>query len=212
MKKIVLQDQEISESSSQKILGVKVRNDLSWSTHIQDVRKKVNYGLYILKRMKSNLCQKSLRALGEGLVMSHIRYCIPLFLSDKARISEGDPVNQELQGIQTLQNKMLRIILGVSLRDKIPTKTLLQKVNMLSINQMVCMSTLMETWSALNLGVDSISCHFKRMKSLRFSEQLQGTKDPKSFVSCAARLYNMTNDGIKMTNLTKKLDKKQEAS
>ena len=48
---------------------------------------------------------------------------------------------------QILQNRMLRTILGTKLRDKVSTKSMLDELNILSINQMTCLSILMETWT-----------------------------------------------------------------
>ena len=98
---------------------------------------------------------------------------------------------------------MLRIILGIKLKEQIPTKEMLDNVGMLSVNQIACHSILMETWKALHLEVESISAHFQLRNSKRFADELQGSNDPKSFISCAARLYNKTSKRFKQTNLTK---------
>ena len=135
--------------------------------------------------------------------MSHIRYCIGTYLHDKIRICHTCPKSKEIKDLQSLQNKMLRIILGISVRDHVSTEVMLKKTGMLSINQIACHSILMETWKAMVLGIESISGHFKLRNSIRFPDELQGNTDPKSFVSHASKLYNKSSKKFKQTSLTK---------
>lgn len=201
--KIRLEGQEINESPCERVLGINLSNDLTWTSQIKKVKQKINHGLFTLRRVKNILDKKSLRILAEGLIMSHLRYCISTFLSDKVRVSEEEPRNKVLHSLQLLQNKMLRIIFGVRIKDKIPTWWMLDELGMLSVNQVTCQSILMDTWKSLNLGIESVSCHFKARNSARFHDQLQSNSDPKSFVSIASKLYNISSDRFKLTNLTK---------
>ncbi len=49
--KIKLGEEYIEESRSEKLLGIMLQNDLKWNDHMEKVSKKVNYGLYQLKRL-----------------------------------------------------------------------------------------------------------------------------------------------------------------
>ncbi len=182
---------------------------MTWTAQIKKVKQKVNHGLYTLRRLRGQLDRKCLKILAEGLVMSHLRYCNSTFLSDQIRITENDPKHKNLYELQLLQNKMLRIIHGVKTKDKVPIRKLLEKTEMLSINQLTCQSMLMDTWKATHLGLESISAHFKPRDSVRFKDQLQANSDPQSFVSKSSKLFNMTTQRFKNTNLTKVA--KQEA-
>ena len=135
--------------------------------------------------------------------MSHFRYCNATYLTDRVRVSEEEPLSDSMKSLQILQNKMMRIILRKKKSDRVSKHTMLEELNMLSINQTTCMSILMESWKALNLGVESIKGNFKTRNSKRFFNHLQGDKDPKSFVSVAAKLYNLSSECFKKTNLTK---------
>ena len=44
---------------------------------------------------------------------------------DKVRVQKEGPLNQDMKRLQRLQNKMMRTILGVKLRDKVPIKSML---------------------------------------------------------------------------------------
>ena len=201
--KITLEGKEITESTCERILGIKVSNNLQWEPQIAKVKQKINHGLYLLKRLQTNLDRKSLKVLSEGLVTSHLRYCNTTYLSHKTQLSKNEACNKDMKSLQILQNKLLRIVLGVKLKDKVSISSMLDELGMLSVNQMVCMSILMETWKALNLGIESISRGFKTRNSKRFCNHLQEDKDPHSYISKAARLYNLTSDRFKNTNLTK---------
>lgn len=50
---ITLGEQQIDESSSEKVLGVNFSNDLKWTSHIRKVKQKVNNGLFTLRRLKT---------------------------------------------------------------------------------------------------------------------------------------------------------------
>jgi len=44
-------DSVVDESSSERLLGVIINNDLSWNTHIENVIKQCNTFLYLLSRI-----------------------------------------------------------------------------------------------------------------------------------------------------------------
>ena len=71
--------------------------------------------------------------MAESIFMSKIRYGIQLL--GKVRITETDSTNQEIDAFQRIQNKLVRILTGVKLMDKISAKTLAKRVCLLSVNQ-----------------------------------------------------------------------------
>ena len=58
-----------------------------------------------MRRLKEKLNQKCLKMIGEGLVMSHIRYCSPIYLTDKVKLSHTEPKNGAMEELQILMNK-----------------------------------------------------------------------------------------------------------
>ena len=85
----------------------------------------------------------------DGLFTSKLRYGIQLF--GKVRRNETDPTNLDIENIQKVQNKMLRMVTGTKLLDKISTAKLLEETNMMSINQLNAQIKIMEIWKALNI-------------------------------------------------------------
>ena len=66
-------------------------------------------------------------------------------------MSEEDPINNDIKAIQMVQNKMARLLNGKTLKDKIPTKTLLENAKLLSVNQINARIKLQEIWKILNI-------------------------------------------------------------
>ena len=69
----------------------------------------------------------------------------------KVRWSISDPTNQEMEAIQKCQNKLLRLLNNSCISDKISTKSLLEKFNMLAVNQMNAQIKLGEIWKSVHV-------------------------------------------------------------
>ena len=71
-----------------------------------------------------------------------------LQLLGKVIWSVQDVVHGDLDSIQKVQNKMVRMLNGKTLADKINTKVILRNVNMLSVNQLNAQIKILEVWKA----------------------------------------------------------------
>ena len=69
----------------------------------------------------------------------------------RVRQSSLDPVCVDFQEIQLVQNKLIRNLNGTTVKDKISTKSMLDKFGFLSVNQMNAQIKLLETWKAINV-------------------------------------------------------------
>ena len=67
------------------------------------------------------------------------------------RWSASDPSNQDMEALQKCQNKLLRALNGTRVSDKISTKSLLTKLNMLSVNQINAQIKLTEMWKSIHI-------------------------------------------------------------
>ena len=65
------------------------------------------------------------------------------------RWTSGESESVALGSIQKTQNKLLRFLNNSTLKDKISTKSMLEKHNMLSINQLNAQIKLTEIWKAV---------------------------------------------------------------
>ncbi len=111
--KVKVGEATITESEYEKALGVKVSKSLSWKNHTDQVLSKMNSGLYAIKRLQPLLSSKHLKTISDGLVMAHARYCAPVYLAEKLRLTNGTPQSQQLKQLQVKQNKLLRILLKI---------------------------------------------------------------------------------------------------
>ena len=69
----------------------------------------------------------------------------------KVRWKAQDPTQGDLGAIRKVQNKMLRLLNGKRLLDKISTQELLDNLNMLSVNQMNAQIKITEVWKSQNV-------------------------------------------------------------
>ena len=96
----------------------------------------------------SHVSLKSTLKLVDGLFTSKIRY--GLQLTGRARMTNEDPESSALKAIQTIQNNLMRTLNGSKNSDKISIKSMLEKFDMRSVNQINASIKLLEIWKALN--------------------------------------------------------------
>ena len=116
--------------------------------------------------------------------ISKIRYGLQLI--GKVRWTSEDPEQGDLKDIQKVQNKMLRLINGSRLIDKISTMSLLAKANMLSVNQINAQVKILEVWKAMHdpnhpLKIEKIvhepnSCRTRAVTNGNCSELVEYTR------------------------------------
>ena len=187
----------IKESKSERILGLQVPRNLEWKEHIEMVTKKLKYGLSVLRELHGLLRLKAIKILAEGILCSHIRYCIGTYLASFVRFKEDDPLNEEYKQLQTKQNDAMRLILGNKRIDQISRRSLLAKSGMKPINHMVAESIVLELWKAFRNDIPSIYNVYATGVTKRHSTSLRTSLNPKSFISVSSRLWRLMDNCIK---------------
>ena len=132
-----------------KLLGITFDNNQKCNSQIQGkggVISSLNQRLYMLRRLNNFVSKQALSKIADSIFTSKVRYGLQLL--GKIRWSVQDPQQGDLQDIQVMQNKMLRLLNGTKMVDKISTKTLLSNLNMLSVNQMNAQIKITEAWKA----------------------------------------------------------------
>ena len=89
-------------------------------------------GTKITERTETKKPFKQVNKIADSLFNSKVRYGIQLL--GMARLKNDDVQNEDLLCIQKIQNKMLRFINNVSLKEHKTTESLLEKTKMLSVN------------------------------------------------------------------------------
>ena len=106
-----------------KTTGNNLYEKQNWTTQIRGpngVVSGLNKRLFAIKRMKNYINNKSLTKIVDGLLTSKINYGIQLY--GKVRTTSECPVNKDIKAIQMVQNKMVRLLNGKTLKDKVSTK------------------------------------------------------------------------------------------
>ena len=138
----------VKSEATATLLGMNMNNKLNWKNHTSKLISSLNKKLFLLKRLKRTVDEKSLIKIAHAIFNSKLRYGIQLI--GRIRMNNEDTLNNELNDLQKTQNKMLRLITNTRLKDRKRTEELLEHCNMLSVNQAMFQVKMVETWKALN--------------------------------------------------------------
>ena len=105
-----LRDLEIEQVDETKLLGVTLDSHLTWSSHIDNITKKMGGGLSMIRRCAEFLTPTSVVQVIQALVISHLDYC-PVVWSNAAK--------RDLHKLQIAQNKAARLALKCNIRSNI---------------------------------------------------------------------------------------------
>ena len=194
--------------NEEKLLGIYIKSDLKWSKQIDKVVNDTNYVLSKLKRLRQHLGKKELKILADGLFMSKLRYCLPVYAAESIRLEASEPKSTQLQKLQRNQNKMLRTITGTRQRDHVRIADLLQSTGFLSVNQSAAYGLLVEVWKAREFSVPVLGNILDRRRNdtrtLRSDSAnvVAAMGQDELSINCA-RLWNMSTPKFKNTNLLK---------
>ena len=199
----------VSQEKSAKLLGVSFDSNQGWKTQIYGaggVIMSLNRRLFAIRRLKNHLNEKSLLKLADGLFTSKIRFGLQLLA--KVRLNDADPLNQDIENIQKVQNKLLRMLTNTKLLDMVSTASLLTKTNFLSVNQLNAQIKIQEIWKSLNVidypiqlprqviqisGPSTRACTNGRLIESGFSSLSQ-----KTCINDAVKMWNSLPDSITM--------------
>ena len=149
-----------------------------------------------------SLVASPIKVLGVLLVLnfSHVAFLVVAEESNEGLMKD----------LQKTQNKMLRFLNKSKIKDKISTKSILENMNMLSVNQTNAQIKLTETWKALN-NKNSCLQNLKRKECTgsRLSRSVtngelkeEGVSNlaRKSFQNDSSRLWNKASQAIKSSS------------
>ena len=144
----------VFQEKSAKLLGMSFDANQGWQTQIYGTGGTImslNRRLFVIRRLKNHLNNSSLLKLVDGIFTSKIRYGLQLL--GKVRLQDSDPINKDFENIQKVQNKLIRLLTNTKLIDKVSTSSLLQKTNMMSVNQINGQIKIMEMESTQYSGL-----------------------------------------------------------
>ena len=190
-----------------KLLGMKVHESQKWTKHIEETILALNRRLYQIRRIKNHLPKNQLTKVIHSLWFSKVRYGIALWA--RTRYTATEPENTLMKKVQVAQNRLLRMLEGVKIKDRQSVSSMLQKQNFPSINQLAIEVKLVEAWKALKvekyptkmeLGSESRSTSDRTLRESSTRELKDFSKTTigeDSFNISAGRLWNKAPIEIK---------------
>ena len=112
------------------------------------------------------------------------------------------PENQNMKATQIAQNKMLRMLEGVSLKEHISSSSLLTKHNLPSVNQLAGEIKLTEAWKAINVTAYPFKLEESNPNRLNCERAVRDTttKKWKDFAASKAARESIGIDSAKLWN------------
>ena len=104
---INLLNQKIKRTSHIKFLGVILDENLTWNHHINEICSKLKRLFHIFYNIRNYLTKDNIKTIYYALVYSRIKYGITVY---------GQACKTKMQRIQTLQNRLLKVISGKDYR------------------------------------------------------------------------------------------------
>ena len=227
--RISVDQKEIVESSSEKLLGLIINNQLTWKNYMYGNEE--NPGLVsqlgkrigMLKMLSKYMNKEKLKLFVNGLFYSKLSYCLPVFgnifgvekYKEKNRRYLSFTTKDNFT-LQTLQNKVNRILIDAE--PLTSTTDLLRLTGSLSIHQLVAYQTAVLTHKIVQAGKP---CYIAdRMKPRQTNLGLRGgagllqlpqcklSVSREGFIYRGAFLYNMLDENMRVETDLSKFKKK----
>ena len=143
--KIRVDGKEIVESSSEKLLGVVINNELTWKNHLygddehQGLIPQLSQRIGVLKKISKYMSKEKLKFFANGIFYSKLSYCLPVFGNvfgmDSYKVNNSRHTSftmKDNNNLQVLQNTLNRLITGAEYNA--PTADLLEETESLSVH------------------------------------------------------------------------------
>lgn len=155
--KVKINEQEIEKVKEMKYLGLIVDNELSFKPNNEYLIKKVSKKVSFLRRLKKRLDVESRLTLYHSIIAPHFDFCSTiLFLLP----------DYQIEKLQKLQNRAMRIILNVGHREHI--SDMLKNCDLLSVKQRIYFNVLFFMFKITRgLLPEYMSVMFKRLRDVQ---------------------------------------------
>ena len=199
---IMVDNKEIVETDSEKLLGVVINNELTWKNHLygdadnEGLIQQLSSRIGVMKKMARVMEAKNLQFFASGLFYSKLSYCLPVF-GHVLGMEKYNDRNSRYQSYTTKDNRKLQVLQNnlnrVLLKAKYDTNTevLLKETKSLSIQQMIAYQTAVLAFKIINTGKPSYIA--SRMKRIETGLAL---RDQKGKIRLEKRRLAITKEGF----------------
>ena len=222
---IMVQGKAVLPTPSERILGLYLDQDMGWKSYLwgESWGERDNFpGIIpqlmgraaLVSKLATLLPRSTMPSLVAGLFMNKLTYALQVFCHTWGLPSYRDTTykastisKDDLQILQTLQNRALRCITGTAIRDS-TTKNLLESTGYLSVHQLGALYTLTLLHNARQNG-----CPKWVVSKLHLMENTRTRKGQlreiparlnarfESYLPRAVNMYNLLPDDIKSLKL-----------
>ena len=195
-----------------KLLGVKIDESQNWNEQLRCLKASLNQRQFLIRRIKHQLPKNKLMNVVHSLWTSKLRYGLQLYTS--VQLNSEETKSSTMKSLQLTQNRLLRMLNGTRVAEKVSIKTMLNKFELLSVNQLSAQIKLTEVWKSINVGKcplklepynpnqnqSEMNHNLRPKQSKMFNDTARLKLSKSSFNTDAARILNAAPIEIKKAN------------
>ena len=167
---VKVDDKFIHESSHEKLLGITMSNNMSWNVFLygskndagtyrsEGLMSQLSKRIGMIKAVSKYMNRSQLNSVINGLFVSKLLYCLPLFVNAWGIASLDETyrrcstfAKEDMRRLQVLQNKVLRIKCQ-NYDINTPTVDLLNSCGDMSVHQLGVFHTLLQVFNIVHSG------------------------------------------------------------
>jgi hypothetical protein len=167
--KVKVGDNEVEESSDEKLLGIMMSNNFSWNTHLYGNKltgkdkvvgliPKLSQRIGMLGKLNRYMTRDQFSLTSDGIFTSCLLYCLPLFCNVWGLPTMDDSIRRfqaftkdDFRKLQVLQNRVLRMKTK-NFDLNVPTDDLLDSTGDLSVHQLGAHHTIVTAHRVITTG------------------------------------------------------------
>ena len=166
----------LQTKDSEKLLGLHINSDLTWTTHVTKLCTALKQRLGLLRRIKYKVHSHKLQIIAEAIFQSKIRYGISVYTVPKFEFKNLEQsVDPNITKLQVIQNDMLRLLVNKKRGSHTNMEKVRKELKMMSVNQLSCYHTAIEMFNIINNN-SSASLH-EEMIQVPKGYSLRGLQD-----------------------------------
>ena len=155
--KLVLEDTLLERVHATKFLGVIIDDKLTWKSHTEAIEKKISSAIFIIRKIRFKINDKTAQKLYDAIILSHISYCVIVW---------GEACKIYTKNLYRLQKRALRLCFNVNMMKSDKLFTASKRLSIEHIHNMQIALMVFKFYNCLCLLPDCIICLFTRISDI----------------------------------------------